>query len=449
MQADRTVWEIGVAQRVVTPSLGSQMAGFDARKGVAESVHDDLHARALALTAGDRTALLVSVEVIAVSAAFSAAVRQRVREATGVPESHIVLSATHTHCGPVTLNHFFNQGQALDDGYLAKLADGVVEAAVAAYGERRARTLRVGLAPAEGIAKNRRTADELPIDPFAGVLLVEELDGRTVAIAVNYACHTTCLGPDTLSLTQDFPFYTLEKLRAELGSDVMAMFFNGAEGDLSIGHKSDLSAVGVVDSFRTFATAKTLGERLADAVLEVLPTCAAELAEIAVIRREVALPLKSYAPLAAMTERKIETKAAIDVDAPLLEQVKSKQQYLFARIEEYYARLYEESVAAEPKALAVEMIALRLGSTVFVSLPGEVFVRISLAIRERSPFARTLFLGLANDYIGYVPDEQANATIGYEVVAARVTTAASEVMEQAAVEMLEGLSEAKQRENAA
>jgi len=449
LPADRTVWEIGVAQRVVTPSLGSQMAGFDARKGVAESVHDDLHARALALTAGDRTVVLVSVEVIAVSAVFSAAVRRRIREATGVPESHIVLSATHTHCGPVTLNHFFNQGQSLDDGYLAKLADGIVDAAVAASGERKLRRLRVGLAPVEGIAKNRRTADELPVDPFAGVLLVEELDGRPVAIAVNYACHTTCLGPDTLSITQDFPFYTLEKLRSEMGSDVVAMFFNGAEGDLSIGHKSDLSAVGIVDSFRTFETAKRLGDALADAVLAVVPSLEPEIAEIEVVRREVSLPLKSYEPLAVMTERKIATQAAIDLNEPLLEQVKSKQQYLFARIEEYYARLYEERAAAEPKALAVEMIAMRFGGTAFVSLPGEVFVRIALAIRDRSPLARTLFLGLANDYIGYVPDEQANATIGYEVVAARVTTAASHMMEQAAVEMLDGLAAVEKRESAA
>jgi hypothetical protein len=276
---------------------------------------------------------------------------------------------------------------------------------------------------------------------------VEELDGTVVAIAVNYACHTTCLGPDTLSITQDFPFYALEKLRRELGGGVVAMFFNGAEGDLSIGHKSDLSAVGIVDSFRTFDTAKRLGERLADAVLAARSHLEVEPAEIDVIRRDVPLPLKSYAALPVMTQRKLAAQAAIDVSAPLLQQVQGRQQYLFARIEEYYAKLCAESASVEPGILSVEMIAIRLGRTAILSLPGEVFVKIALAIRRHSSFPRTLFLGLANDYIGYVPDEEANATVGYEVVASRVTIGAARVMEQEAAGMLEQLAMTGARES--
>ena len=94
------------------------------------------------------------------------------------------------------------------------------------------------------------------------------------AVSVFYACHTTTLGPDTLEITADFPYYTIQNLKESLGSDVEVMYFNGAEGDLSVGHKSDLSAVGIIAPNRTFERAKELGNRLADCVTRVFPVWA-------------------------------------------------------------------------------------------------------------------------------------------------------------------------------
>ena len=121
--------------------------------------------------------------------------------------------------------------------------------------------------PVNGIAVNRRTENGLPIDETAGVLVVEEPHGKSAAVAIFYACHTTTLGPDTLEITADFPHYTIQKLKQQLGSEVEVMYLNGAEGDLSVGHKSDLSAVGVIAPNRTFKRAEELGSRLADCVL--------------------------------------------------------------------------------------------------------------------------------------------------------------------------------------
>ena len=258
-----------------------------------------------------------------------------------------------------------------------------------------------------------------------------------------YACHTTVLGPNTLSLTQDFPFYTLERLSAVLGSQVETLYFNGAEGDLSIGHKSDLSAVGVIDTFRTFETAQRLGERLADTVLSGLDTLTTEPATLEVRTAYPRLKLKQYGPVAAMTASKEESLGQLGEGDMSPAMLAKRQRSLFARIEEYYAKLYEALAEPEPKHLQVECVALRFGDSALVTLPGEIFVRIALWIRERSPFPRTFFLGLANDYIGYVPDEQANATSGYEVVASRVRAEAGPVLANAAVELLAELHKEK------
>jgi neutral ceramidase len=104
-------FEIGFGRELVTPPVGSPMAGFDARKGVAEGVHDHLYARAVVFN----DAALISVDVIGFDGAFTARVRREIESRTRIPAAHVILSGTHTHCGPVTFNHFFNQGQRLDE----------------------------------------------------------------------------------------------------------------------------------------------------------------------------------------------------------------------------------------------------------------------------------------------------------------------------------------------
>lgn len=424
------------------------MAGFDARNGVAESVHDPLNARAFVIDDGRTVVAFVSVEVIGVSAEFSDQVRREVQQRTGIPSEHVVLSATHTHCGPVTIKHFFNQGQDLDAGYLERLAQGIVQSVVEAHKTRKPRKLRTGLIAIDHIAVNRRTDDGKPVDPYAGVLLVEELDGSPAGVAVNYACHTTVLGPNTLAITGDFPHYMVERFKESLGDHVFPLYFNGAEGDLSIGHKSDLSAVGVIASFRTFEKAQELGVKLADSVVAGLSSLKEEKAEVGIERRISRLPLKEYLPLVEMTRLREEAGAAmqegeakIDASDPeqITDQLKRRQRSLFSRIEEYYAKLFEQLPGQASKTLDVEMIGIRIGETAIISLPGEVFVGIALGIRERSSFAKTMFLGLANDYIGYVPTPESSPSAGYEVIASRVTHEAAAAMSQTAAELLAAL----------
>lgn len=428
-------WQAGLAAERITPPMGSQMAGFDARKGVSTGVHDDLHARAMVLSDGDVTVAFVSVEVIAVSRPLAQRVREAVAVCTGIPAANIFLCATHTHCGPVTLHHFFNQGQSLDEQYLDSLVESIVSAIDHAARSLTPSVLRIGKGTCN-IAVNRRTEDGLPIDPEAGIVAIESPEGTLRGIAVFYACHTTVLGPDTLSITQDFPYYTLEALRAKLGANVACMYFNGAEGDLSIGHKSDLSAVGIIDSFRTFETAKRLGETLANAVLEALPEAKPQPALLRVVAGDAELPLKQYRALEEMTAARVAAKAAMDAVTEGHEGLLRKQRSLFARIEEYYADLYEHEPRPDLTKLPAEMAVVQIGDAAIVTLPGEVFVRIALAIRSRSPFAQTIFAGLTNDYIGYVPDASAKPDAGYEVIASRVPAEAAIVMENYAVTLL-------------
>jgi len=437
---------VGVHSEIITPPLGSQMAGFAARSGVAQGVHDDLHARALVVDDGTTIVALISVDIIGIDRSLADRVREEICVQTGIPAAHVVISATHTHCGPATFRHFFNQMQDLDTSYIDVLGRRIVSSVEHATAKRKRARLRAGLAPVGHIAVNRRTDDGKPIDPYAGVVIVEEENGGPSVVVVCYACHPTVLGPNTLSITADFPFFTAEYLKEELGEQTEVLFFNGAEGDLSIGHKSNLSAIGIIDSFRTFDKARELGRQLGRFVLNGLTKLSVQESSVTVRTKRIRLPLKHYEPLERMTKRRDESMEQLrrlesQGKSANEEMLQARQAVLFDSIEEYYARLYDEAPGNDPKTLEVEMTAIRIGQTAFITFPGEAFVDIALDIRKRSGFPATLFLGLSNDYIGYIPKAGANASEGYEVVAARVDAPASGLLTDTAIELLRNLEE--------
>jgi hypothetical protein len=56
-----------------------------------------------------------------------------------------------------------------------------------------------------------------------------------------------------------------------------------------------------------------------------------------------------------------------------------------------------------------------LGEVAIVGVPCELFARLGLEIRRRSPFRHTLVLGLANDDFGYVGDREGIRLGGYQM----------------------------------
>ena len=94
----------GVGKTDITPQSNIWMDGM-LRAHPAEGVHDALYARALVLceTSDVKQAFaLVSVDVCVLDDATCRAVRQSAEARTGIPASHIVIAATHTHSGPST-----------------------------------------------------------------------------------------------------------------------------------------------------------------------------------------------------------------------------------------------------------------------------------------------------------------------------------------------------------
>src|SRR3954468_12897142 len=99
---DAAPFRAGVAAKVITPTETLWMAGYANRTKPAEGKEHDLYVKALALTDADGTTLvLVTSDLIGLPREFSDAVAARVRQKAGLPRDRLMLTASHTHCGPV------------------------------------------------------------------------------------------------------------------------------------------------------------------------------------------------------------------------------------------------------------------------------------------------------------------------------------------------------------
>jgi neutral ceramidase len=404
----------GFSKVCISPSGSVELAGFGARKGLSTGIHDDIYVRALFLENAHGTILLMSADLLALPENFVERVRDAVR--IGIDRAAILIACTHTHAAPVTLTSFFNPDQMPDEAYLERLASAFEQCAADAVQNRFDARLGVGSAQISELGRNRRSMNGLPIDRTVGIIRIDDTGDRTRVVLFNYACHPTVLGPDNHLVTGDFPAFAVKRIEDSLGDNSIAIFLNGAEGDVGPGHSSELSAIGIVVPGRTFERASELGIKLADCVLTALPQITIDREpEIRAITTTVDLPRKQL-PSPGAAEQAFEAASAklsaVDPHNSTAFREASTN-HLYASITNYYAaKTASEAMPWVP----IELQGFRISDTAWIAAPAEVFTEIGLRLKQTS--AHPIFLiGIANGYTGYLPSRSAFAAGGYEVVA--------------------------------
>jgi hypothetical protein len=283
------------------------------------------------------------------------------------------------------------------------------------------------------VGVNRRDPEHGYVDEDASILKISTAGGAVGAVVIHYACHPTVLGPNNLLVTGDFPSFALEEVERATGA--FSMFLNGAQGDVSMGHSSELSAIGVIAPGRTFEHAAQMGGRLAEAVLAQLPHI--QTGGVALDAGSVAmeLPLKSYPPAEELSR---EARIAEEHLASLagrgagdIELRQAKMQALYASIGEILADANSQHPSG---AMPLELQGLRIGDTLLAGLPAEAFAEVGQHMKRASG-SKILVVGLANGYIGYVPCRPAYVEGGYEIVSSRTTPEAEDALAAAAARL--------------
>lgn len=422
----------GAAKVDITPPLGTPLAGhFEKRRAV--DVDDPLYARALVLEAGGRRIALVACDILCLPAADVAAAREQITAWTGIPPEHVCLAATHTHTAAAPAGVL---GTPRAEAYMAALPERIATAVALAVARLAPARLGWGSVAVEGITFCRRfrmrdgtvrmnpgrgNPDAVepvsPVDPELGVLYVEEAAGtrRPIALWANFALHY--IGTDNaLAVSADYFGRFARIVEAGLGGG-LALLTNGASGQINnIDIRDPRQPSGSAQSERV-ARVVAGGALLAAGRAELAPDVTLEVATRTLqVRRRVLTPEDVRLAEAILAAAEDTAPNGLPPGA-----------FSWARGEPLphaYLRAYAREVlelAAMPERLAAELQVLRVGAGAAVGLPGEIFSELGLAVKAGAPARSVALVGLANGYVGYVPDLAGYEQGGYETWAARTS----------------------------
>ncbi len=389
--AAKDAWTAGVAAMDITPETSLWMAGYAARQEPSQGVALPLHAKALALRCGrDRPAVLVTCDLLGVTAHISGRVADNLQQRHGVGRADILFNASHTHSGPVVddqLSVAYDLTRDQRDAiraYTVRLEGMLTAVALDALAHMR--PAQVGYARGEaGFAANRRVAFTPggPVDQSVPVLRVDGPDGRPLAIVFGYACHNTTLQASFVQYHGDYAGVA-QALLEQRHPGATALFVAGCGADANPNPRGTLALV------------QAHGTALADAVDRALPAATS---------------------VAATLRTNYGT-----VDLPFVDGAAREQWRAGLKIDDVYLRRYDAAMnairardgrlpAAQPDPVQVWTFGSGL---TFVGLGGEVVVDYALRLAREFPERRLWVAGYSNDVFGYVPSLRVLREGGYE-----------------------------------
>ncbi|MBM4085317.1 MAG: hypothetical protein FJ272_11050 [Planctomycetes bacterium] len=230
-------------------------------------------------------------------------------------------------------------------------------------------------------------------DPDVTVARVETAD-RRVGLLLNYAAHPITMTKNPPVISADYPGAASRYLELD-GAAVHAQFLQGTCGNLNMKIHGDA------------AERDLMGKALANAALDAVRTSQpSDSAILRVAAETVRIPWQKIPTLD-------EARACLEKERAAM----AARPGSFASPLDWAEDLVRTLEAGPaPPHIEVLVQAARIGHAAFLTLPGEVFFEIGLAIKQRAGVEHLFVVAYANHCeIGYVPTAAAFAEGGYEV----------------------------------
>jgi neutral ceramidase len=397
----------GFGKSIITPRVGTRLMGYANRTNPSTGIHDDLHARALVVEGGGDSWAFCAVELCYIREPLMAVVREVVDDRTGFRGDHVFLCAVHTHSGPDD-----QDGGAWDKPLAELIADAVVQA----IKDMRPARIGAGSGFLYGRSINRRWIDR-PIDPFLGVIRIDDENGNPLGVLANFGCHAVVLGYDNLLISADWPGVTSQTLERILGRESVCIVTQGGSGDvnpLTNRVRARLQSGIPIGTMKgqvyygdqnggfewhigdrgggTFEEASELGESIADEIHHVMKT------------------IVTTSSVDRVWSKRLTVEGSRQIEDPL-----------YPEDVETPPHVIEQPIPCGPKGerpLEVMMIGVEGTGIVLVGEPGELFAETAATMRRemqtlgyRSPWV----VGYANGWQLYLPPESSYPEGGYEV----------------------------------
>jgi hypothetical protein len=391
----------------ITPETPQWLGGYGARQST--GVLDRIYHRVVALDSGGVPFYLISSDLCLFSPGLYDSVTRDLQKETGIDPKHVLWSVTHTHAapeiGPPDMYKALlgRSDHDWDREYTARVTGALIDAVTRA----RASLEPARIAFGSGVALaniNRRAKDvdgrvsiglnpEGPVDRVFNLLRLTRADGSPIALVLNYAMHGTVMSGQNLSISGDGPGVVSAYLEEKLGGNVL--YVNGAAGNIAPiysvyanARSGHLSEFRVLLGNRVLSTAATLGPGTSEVSIRHAETI-------------VATPRKETL--------------------------------------EWPAELAGYAGSDGRPLVKLPLRFVRINDTVIWSAPVEMFCEIVMDVRERSPFAQTMYFGYTNGWFGYLPTATGFEEGGYEPRTSPFTAQVEADVSQAVTAVIHGL----------
>ncbi|WP_145193365.1 hypothetical protein [Gimesia chilikensis] len=428
-------------------------------------VNDPLYVKALVIKEGDNTAAIVTVDAVAIGEIGSITneyldnVRGQIEKDLKIRPQNIMINASHCH-GIVCNDVEQRTVQAIKEAAkkLVPVKVGVGTGHEDRVMENRRLFLKNGkeadVRHAYSLPPDEEVAGIGPIDPEIGILKLDTLDGETVAVVYNFACHPI-QGVPNKGNTADMSGLASQVIEDNLSKDTIALFVQGCGGDINPVQYKDVDnprdaevlgnmlALSALKAIRKIQCTENSGLKVINETL-TLPRSNNE-KRIAELKQEqeqllnslqgTSLNLKTFLPL-IVKYKLYEESPSYYSHRYMLEQklgrdgLKKLDAENRANMERYINNIYKMEKMSRNKAnlalltkhqtrnqaagktIDVEVVAFKLGDFRMITFPAELTVNIGLNIKQKSPFENTFVAGYTNGYNYYAPTADQLKNVG-------------------------------------
>lgn len=405
--------EVGFSRVSIVPDFQVQLAGGAATRLSEEYPQDDLTVSCVALRESGEIFLLYTMDLICAEDVFVDPSKALISQTTGVPESNILMNATHTHAGPAIRT---NNSKNVDQ-YRAAFFTWVEEAAVEAIGDLAPATVSCGSIQAPGMAWVRHY--EMNDGTYFGanfgssasgikchvedadvelqMVRFERTDGKKDVVLMNFPAHATMTQSDT-AMSADFP--APARLYVEQENNCHVAYFIAAAGNQV--PTSRIATEQFSDDYQVY------GQELGRYAVMCLDNNMKQVDGSGIAFKE-----KEFK--AEYNKEKLEMlPKALEVQAIWQTVGRASSEGSKAAKEAGFASVYEVSAVINRSKYeglnSMNIRVLALGEVSFIFAPYEMFGSHGMSIKEQSPYDMTFVITCSEGAEGYLP-----SLLGWEI----------------------------------
>ena len=379
--------KIAFVSKKISPEIGGRLAGYGP-DDFSVAKRDDLYLTALAMNDGSKTCLMLGYDLLGIDAKYIQIIRRKCADVIGGDEMQVVVSCTHTHCGPHTRT-LPSCPDRLETGYLETLIDLTIGAANELLNGEWFDTdvyfysLSIAAVDPSGNKSGycclwyQDQTDYAYLEPLCdgvrdrelgGLVFRDRATGEIRYIVGNYAAHPLAghtPGTGGHRISADYPGAFRDYLKAEIGCE--SMFLSGAAGDMvPKGHETGSAAI------------DGIGVKLAQAAIR-----------------------GTISAMRAPDSYKLEC-----------ETLQFGAVHATGRIRRCLEKLPPDYRGQSEIDMEVQLLSV--GDVCLVGMPGEALAELGLEIKWHSPFRKTFILYCSTAYLDYLCHGNALTQGGYE-----------------------------------